>query len=227
MPSRSRAGIRYAVHHARQGDQPEPRVPARRHLLAHPGHRQRDPLRAQRGVVVVAAAGNEGDSQLAYPAAAPAVISVGATTQATGCLADYSNSGPAARSRRARRRRRRFADRQRPKLSTVPAPSVVYQMTLTDPTSPRGSAIPPDIYGTSMSSPEVAATAALVIASGVIGRHPTPHDPQAARADGHSARGLAPNSNYGYGLFNAGAATASARRRRRARPVRSRRRALC
>ena len=47
----------------------------------------------RRGVVVVAAAGNEGVSQLAYPAASPAVISVGATTRDT-CLAGYSNGGP-------------------------------------------------------------------------------------------------------------------------------------
>ncbi len=45
------------------------------------------------GVVVVAAAGNEGTRDVAYPARAPYVIAVGATTQ-HGCLADYSNNGP-------------------------------------------------------------------------------------------------------------------------------------
>src|SRR5581483_9600970 len=44
------------------------------------------------GVVVVAAAGNDSMPHVAYPAAAPTVISVGATTR-DGCLADYSNGG--------------------------------------------------------------------------------------------------------------------------------------
>ncbi|HKH78903.1 MAG TPA: S8 family serine peptidase, partial [Solirubrobacteraceae bacterium] len=47
----------------------------------------------RRGVVVVAAAGNEGHTAIAYPARAPHVIAVGATTE-HGCLANYSNEGP-------------------------------------------------------------------------------------------------------------------------------------
>ena len=58
------------------------------------------------GVVVVAAAGNDSARQLAYPAAAPAVISVGATTR-DRCLAGYSNGGVKTRSGGARRGRRR------------------------------------------------------------------------------------------------------------------------
>ncbi len=46
----------------------------------------------RRGVVVVAAAGNEGHAAIAYPARAPDVIAVGATTE-HGCLANYSNDG--------------------------------------------------------------------------------------------------------------------------------------
>ena len=46
----------------------------------------------RRGVVVVAAAGNEGHTTIAYPARAPDVIAVGATTE-HGCLANYSNDG--------------------------------------------------------------------------------------------------------------------------------------
>ena len=46
----------------------------------------------RRGVVVVAAAGNQADITVAYPARAQSVIAVGATTP-TGCQADYSNSG--------------------------------------------------------------------------------------------------------------------------------------
>ena len=43
-------------------------------------------------MLVVAAAGNEGHAAIAYPARAPYVVSVGATTE-HGCLADYSNDG--------------------------------------------------------------------------------------------------------------------------------------
>ncbi len=65
-------------------------------------------------VLVVAAAGNEGSTTIPYPARAPHVIAVGATTE-HGCLASYSNYGRAHRARRARRRPRRKPPR-RPQL---------------------------------------------------------------------------------------------------------------
>ena len=85
-------GIRYAADARRAGDQPQPRV----RLDVTSGDIP-DILSAIRyahhhGAVVVAAAGNEGVEQIAYPARAPAVISVGATTK-DRCLADYSNGG--------------------------------------------------------------------------------------------------------------------------------------
>ena len=46
----------------------------------------------RKGVLVVAAAGNEGHTVIAYPARAPHVVAVGATTE-HGCLAAYSNDG--------------------------------------------------------------------------------------------------------------------------------------
>jgi serine protease len=162
----------------------------------------------RRGVVVVAAAGNEGVSQLAYPAAAPDVISVGSTT-ADRCLADYSNGGPrldlvapgggddAS-----------ISDANCDPNKNLPP---INQMTLLDPRHPGRFGYPNDEYGTSMSSPEVAATAALIIASGVIGRHPTPEailkrlESTATPLDGSQ-----PNATFGYGLLNAGAATARA-----------------
>jgi serine protease len=60
-----------------------------------------------------------------------------------------------------------------------------------------------------MAAPEVAAAAAMVIASGVVGPHPTP-DQILARLE-QTAEPLGsgtPNSDYGYGLVNLGAATA-------------------
>src|SRR5207237_10079016 len=47
---------------------------------------------ARHGVFVDAAAGNEAHAAIAYPARAPYVVAVGATTE-HGCLADYSNDG--------------------------------------------------------------------------------------------------------------------------------------
>jgi hypothetical protein len=60
-----------------------------------------------------------------------------------------------------------------------------------------------------MAAPAVAATAALVIASRVLGPHPSPDRiltwlEQTATPLG----GSQPNPDYGYGLVNAGAATA-------------------
>ncbi len=164
----------------------------------------------RRGVVVVAAAGNEGASQLAYPAADPVSISVGATTS-DRCLADYSNGGSKL-------------DLVAPgggddaEIATDPdchpgptqnLPSIE-QMTLLDPPhSWSRFGYPGGVYGTSMAAPHVAAGAALVIASGVLGRHPTPA--QVLRRLEQTAEpldGSQPNSDYGYGLVNAGAATA-------------------
>jgi serine protease len=159
------------------------------------------------GSVVVAAAGNEGLQQVAYPARAPAVISVGSTTS-DRCLAYYSNGGP-------------NLDLVAPGgggdalLPTDPdchpgrnLPSI-YQMTFFDSSNPNRFGYPGGIFGTSMSAPEVAAAAALVIASGVIGRHPSP-DAVLARLEQTATPlgGPKPNPEFGYGLLNAGAATA-------------------
>lgn len=161
----------------------------------------------RRGVVVVAAAGNEGVSQLAYPAAAPAVISVGATTR-DRCIAGYSNDGP---------RLDLVAPGGGDDSSTSSDPSChpsrslpnINQLTLLNPAHPARFGYPSDIYGTSMSTPEVAATAALVIASRVLGRSPTPAQVLAQlERTATPLGGRAPNSDYGYGLVNAGAATA-------------------
>jgi serine protease len=160
----------------------------------------------RRGVTVVAAAGNDQTNQVAYPARARNVISVGATTR-DRCLADYSNGGsdldlvaPGGGSDSDLPSDPNcFPDRSLPP---------VYQLTLTDPPHWARFGYPNYYIGTSMSSSEVAATAALVIASGVIGRHPTPSS-LLARLEQTAAEpyGAQPNSNYGYGLVDAGAAT--------------------
>jgi serine protease len=71
--------------------------------------------------------------------------------------------------------------------------------------------MPSGYEGTSMAVPHVSGVAALVIASGVLGRDPEP-DEIAARLKA-TARDLGtpgPDRRYGAGLVNAGAATAPA-----------------
>lgn len=163
----------------------------------------------RKGVIVVGAAGNDEDAQIAYPARVPGVISVGATTR-DRCLAAYSNGGDGldlvapggGDDVISSDDSNCHPDRNLPSI---------YQLTLTDPPHWGQFGFPNYYIGTSMSCPEVAATAALVIASEVLGSHPSPAAvltrlEQTATPLG----GGAPNSIYGYGLVNAGAATANA-----------------
>jgi len=160
------------------------------------------------GAVVVAAAGNEGISQLAYPAADTAAIAVGATTR-DRCLAYYSNFGPALELvAPGGGDDAALSDPDCHPNDFLNMPPI-YQMTLADPPfSWSRFGYPGDVYGTSMAAPEVAATAALVVASGVIGPRPTPE--QVLRRLEQTAQplgGSQPNPNYGYGMVDAGAAT--------------------
>ncbi|MGH2857386.1 MAG: S8 family serine peptidase, partial [Solirubrobacteraceae bacterium] len=163
----------------------------------------------RRGVTVVGAAGNDETNEVAYPARAPGVISVGATTR-DRCLAAYSNGGlgldlvaPGGGDDAVRP-----SDPNCHPGRNLPS---IYQLTLSDPPHWGRFGYPGFYIGTSMSSPEVAAAAALVIASRVIGRHPSPDQILArleATASPLPAGGPVPNADYGYGLLNVGAATA-------------------
>jgi len=158
------------------------------------------------GVVVVGAAGNDEDNALDYPARLPDVISVGATTRDL-CLAVYSDVG-------------RGLDLVAPggglDAASVPGSSChpsrnlpdIYQITFANPQRPGVFSIPGGWYGTSMAAPVVSAAAAMVIASGVLGPHPTPT--QILDRLEATARPLGvgdPNNDYGYGLVDIGAAT--------------------
>jgi len=158
-------------------------------------------------VLVVAAAGNEGHTAIAYPARAPNVVSVGATTE-HGCLADYSNDGagltlvaPGG-----------GADANLPGdpncFPEKPPGKDIYQVTFTG-SSYRKFGLPSGYEGTSMATPHVAATAALIIASGVLGRDPTPAQITARlKATARKLGGGGDERLYGAGLVNAAAATA-------------------
>lgn len=157
-------------------------------------------------VVVVAAAGNEDSTDIPYPARGPGVIAVGASTE-HGCLAAYSNhgrgialvapgGGPDANLP---------GDPDcRPEL---PSGRDIFQMTFTGP-SPATFGFPPGYEGTSMAAPHVSATAALIIAGGVLGRKPTPSQIAARlRSTARPLGGSLYRRAYGAGLLNAAAAT--------------------
>jgi serine protease len=160
----------------------------------------------RRGSLVVASAGNMSLGAVNYPARAPHVLAVGATTE-HGCLAGFSNRG-------------RWLDLVAPGGGADAALSgdpgcvarrpgrAIYQLTLQ---GRRLSAfgVPRDFVGTSMAAPHVSATAALVVASGVLGPDPSPEAIEHRLES--SARDLgAPgyDGRYGWGLVDAAAATA-------------------
>jgi serine protease len=158
-------------------------------------------------VLVVAAAGNEGHAAIAYPARAPYVVSVGATTE-HGCLADYSNDGSGLTMVAPGG----GADANLPGdpncFPEAPPGRDIYQVTFTG-SSYKKFGMPSGYEGTSMATPHVAATAALIIASGVIGRHPTPAQITARlKATARKLGGGGDERLYGAGLVDAATATA-------------------
>ena len=147
-----------------------------------------------------------GSSRSPIPRVPPAVISVGATTK-DRCLANYSNGGS---------RLNLVAPGGGDDTSLLTDPNChsdrtlpdIYQLTFFDSTNPDRFGYPGGWFGTSMAAPHVAAAAALVIASGVIGRNPTP-DKILTRLEktAQPLGGSQPNQYYGWGLLDAGAAT--------------------
>lgn len=202
------AGIRYAVRHGAQvinlsfefSDAVRPRsIPDILSALR---------LARARGVLVVGAAGNAHKGHLAYPARASDVVSVGAITE-HGCQADYSNGGASLDLSAPGG----GADADIPSDPNCrpddPPGRDIFQLTLKG--SVRAFGYPGGYEGTSMAAPHVSATAALVIASGVLGASPSPAA-ITARLE-QTALDLGepgPDARYGAGKVDAAAATAPA-----------------
>ena len=158
----------------------------------------------RKGAFIAAAAGNESGRTVAYPARAGGVVAVGATTEHR-CLADYSNDGSGLDL---------VAPGGGPDAAIPGDPNCrpddppgrdIVQLTLVDSIS-RFSYDAED--GTSMATPHVSGVAALVVASGVIGRNPSPDAIE--RRLKSTAQRLGAARRYGAGLIDAGAATARA-----------------
>jgi serine protease len=163
-----------------------------------------------KGIVTVASGGNldlsgrapaGAKTCVSDPATGPRVIGVGGTTEG-GCLGNYSLAGTAI-------------DLVAPGggIPEAGCPSVlarpIYQVTLRKDTTNEFS-IPSNYVGTSMAAAHVSGVAAMVLASGVLGRQPTPKARVQAvtRRLRKTSRSLGlPATQQGAGLIDAGAAT--------------------
>ncbi len=165
----------------------------------------------KRGIVAVAASGNKAQSVAAMPARAPRVIGVGATTK-DACVASYSSGGdgldlvaPGG-----------GGPRNIPPVCISDGTSFdiaapIFQLTFNGPGF-RNFAFPGNYIGTSMASAHASGVAAMVIASRVLGKNPSP-DAVECQLEATARSGGPPelgepysSSDFGAGLIDAGAA---------------------
>lgn len=151
------------------------------------------------GIVTVAAVGNRGtEACVSPPATGPGVIGVGGTTEG-GCLGSYSLAG-------------RYVDLVAPggglpvNGCASPLFAPIFQTTFLQSGEPRYFGEPESYAGTSMSAAHVSGVAAMVIASGLLGKDPAPAD--VMRRLRNTARSIGiPPIQQGAGLIDAARAT--------------------
>jgi len=204
------AGVRFAVRHGARvinlslefsTDVTAEEIPELVEALAY-AHR--------RGVFLVGASGNEAHRSVAYPARARYVVSVGATTE-HGCLSDFSNQGTGLDISAPGGGADAVIDTDPNCHPAERAGRDIYQVTLEGRPDNRRFGIPGGYEGTSMAAPHVAAAAALVIATRVVGTRPTPGAvEQRLKATARDLGDPGPDTRYGAGLLDAAAATAPA-----------------
>ncbi len=151
-----------------------------------------------RGVITVASIGNLGaESCVAPPATGPHTIGVGGTTEG-GCLGEYSLAGDKVDLLAP------GGGRPAPGCPSV-SMRPIFQVTLRGH-NPRRFGEPGSYVGTSMAASHASAVAALVIASGMLDKDPSPT--AVLRRLRRTARDLGlPATRQGAGLIDAGAAT--------------------
>jgi serine protease len=157
------------------------------------------------GLVIVAAAGNRVRPRVAFPAAAPGVIGVGATTRRS-CLASYSDYGKGLDLVAPGGGRDR-ADPANPSCDPTARGFSIRQFSLRPGAAASGNFRRfgiVDMHGTSMAAAHVSAAAALLRAEGCAAGAVEPRLESTATDLG--VPGTDPF--YGAGLLNAGQATA-------------------
>ncbi|MEJ7891410.1 MAG: S8 family serine peptidase [Solirubrobacteraceae bacterium] len=160
------------------------------------------------GALVVAASGNASARAIAYPARADNVLSVGATTE-HGCQAEYSNTGLGLDLTAPGGGQDAILPGDANCDPDAAPGRDIFQVTFTG--SVRRFGIPGGFEGTSMAAPHVSATAALVIASGVLGGNPTPRAlEKRLERTAFDLGKVGTDRRYGAGRVDAAAATARA-----------------
>ncbi len=162
-----------------------------------------------KGVVVVSAAGNSFDLRVPSKLYDTLAINVGGTTE-HGCLGSYSNHG-AGMDVVAPGGGFDASLRNDPNCKPDAIPGRDISGVSFAASAPRRFEMLPGFRGTSSAAPHVSGIVALVLASGVLGAHPTPgeverHIERTAHDLGKPGR----DRYYGAGLVDATAATAPA-----------------